>query len=220
MSDVFVDGPYPDLLPSTTTHHTFSTSSFYPPDDTGITDSPQARALAASHNHKEAEKRRRERINSHLDRLRTLLPCSSKTDKATLLAKVIQKLRELKQETSEIIQVETFPSETDEITVLSNNNSTKGRLLIKVSVCCEDRPDLITNLVETLKSLGLSLLTAEIVTFGGRVRNVIVVECVREEGSAELVKFLKEALRSFVHRPGLSSGDRSKRRRIFDHIMK
>lgn len=36
------------------------------------------RAVAAMRNHKEAEKRRRERINSHLDKLRTLLPCNSK----------------------------------------------------------------------------------------------------------------------------------------------
>lgn len=40
--------------------------------------SPHDRALAALKNHKEAEKRRRERINSHLDKLRTLLPCNSK----------------------------------------------------------------------------------------------------------------------------------------------
>lgn len=39
---------------------------------------PEARAIAASKNHKEAERRRRERINSHLDRLRTLLSCNSK----------------------------------------------------------------------------------------------------------------------------------------------
>ena len=45
-----------------------------------LTDSLPAdeKTLAALRNHKEAEKRRRERINSHLDRLRSILPCSSK----------------------------------------------------------------------------------------------------------------------------------------------
>lgn len=36
------------------------------------------RALAASRNHREAEKRRRERIKSHLDRLRNVLACDPK----------------------------------------------------------------------------------------------------------------------------------------------
>lgn len=41
--------------------------------------SAEAKGAAASNNHKEAEKRRRQRINSHLDTLRTLLPpCNSK----------------------------------------------------------------------------------------------------------------------------------------------
>lgn len=59
-----------------------SSSSYYPLETSAITQdtttTPHDRALAALKNHKEAEKRRRERINSHLDKLRTLLPCNSK----------------------------------------------------------------------------------------------------------------------------------------------
>lgn len=56
-----------------------SSSSYYSLEVSGTTDTtPQDRALAALKNHKEAEKRRRERINSHLDKLRTILPCNSK----------------------------------------------------------------------------------------------------------------------------------------------
>jgi hypothetical protein len=43
------------------------------------------RALAASRNHREAEKRRRERIKSHLDRLRSVLSCDPKAQ-TTLLS--------------------------------------------------------------------------------------------------------------------------------------
>lgn len=60
-----------------------SSSSYYPLESPAAAmepppPSPHDRALAALKNHKEAEKRRRERINSHLDKLRALLPCNSK----------------------------------------------------------------------------------------------------------------------------------------------
>lgn len=62
-------------------------SSFYPHMEMemememsgdGIDATPMDRALAASRNHREAERRRRERIKSHLDRLRSILACDPK----------------------------------------------------------------------------------------------------------------------------------------------
>ncbi|CAN4109030.1 unnamed protein product [Withania somnifera] len=197
-----------------------SSSSFYPPrvefqetTETSIT--PEARAK----NHKEAERRRRERINSHLHSLRTLLSCNSKTDKASLLAKAVQRVRELKEQTSQIMQSETnnFPSETDEISVLSSNDClADGRLLIKASLCCEDRFDLIPDLIETLKSLGLSPLRAEMVTLGGRIRNVIVLavdQKVSNNNESSLL-FVRDALRSIVQRSSNGTSERGKRRRV------
>ncbi|KAG9136875.1 hypothetical protein Leryth_020604 [Lithospermum erythrorhizon] len=52
-----------------------------------------AKALAASKSHSEAERRRRERINNHLNKLRSILPSTTKTDKASLLAEVIQHVK-------------------------------------------------------------------------------------------------------------------------------
>lgn len=53
-------------------------SSFYPMETLEFGEKNEARNFAASENHKEAERRRRERINGHLDRLRALLLCNSK----------------------------------------------------------------------------------------------------------------------------------------------
>ncbi|XP_059463336.1 transcription factor bHLH106-like [Corylus avellana] len=195
----------------------FCSSSYYPLEVAGLADTPpQDRALAALKNHKEAEKRRRERINSHLDKLRSLLPCNSKTDKASLLAKVVQRVKELKEETSEITELETFPSETDEITVLAGDYSSDGRLIFKASLCCEDRTDLIPDLIEILNSLHLKTLRSEMATLGGRIRNVLVVAADKDH-SIESVHFLQNALKSLLERS--SSSDRSKRRRILDHKM-
>ncbi|KAF9594136.1 hypothetical protein IFM89_028390 [Coptis chinensis] len=195
----------------------FCGSSYYPFESSDITDLPHAKALAASKNHREAEKRRRERINSHLNRLRGLLPCNSKTDKASLLAKVIHHVKELKQQTMEISERELFPSETDEITVLSLDLSSEGRRsVLKASLCCEDRSDLLPDLIETLKSLRLKTLRAEMATLGGRIRNVLIVTGKGEDDQCnELVGFLRDALRNLIDRSS-SCDDRSKRRRTFD----
>ncbi|CAK9322520.1 unnamed protein product [Citrullus colocynthis] len=198
-----------------------SSSSYYPLDKSTTAAASEAavpsahdRALTALKNHKEAEKRRRERINSHLDKLRTLLPCNSKTDKASLLAKVVERVKELKNETSEIAELESFPSETDEISVLSGEQSEDGRLVFKASLCCEDRSDLIPDLNDILNSLQLKTLRADIVTVGGRIRNVLLIAA-NDHHSLESVHFLQNALKSLLERS--NSSLTSKRRRLVLH---
>ncbi|KAM5584649.1 transcription factor bHLH106-like [Rosa sericea] len=180
---------------------------------TDTTTTPHDRALTALNNHKEAEKRRRERINSHLDKLRALLPCNSKTDKASLLAKVVERVKELKQQMSEITELETFPSETDEITVLSSGEddySSNGGIIFKASLSCEDRPELLSDLIEILKSLHLKTLKAEMATLGGRIRSVLIVAADKDH-TIESVPFLQNAFKSLLERS--NSSERSKRRR-------
>ncbi|KAJ1436050.1 Myc-type, basic helix-loop-helix [Sesbania bispinosa] len=196
-------------------HRFCNSSSFYPLEasDQIAAEAPshQDKALAALKNHKEAEKRRRERINSHLDKLRTLLPY-----KASLLAKVVQRVKELKQQTSEITEeFETIPSETDEITILSTSGS-DGRIIFKASLCCEDRSDLIPDLIEILRSLNLKTLKAEMATLGGRTRNVLVVAADKDH-SIESIQFLQNSFKSLLERS--NSSERSKRRRVMDRNL-
>ncbi|GFP95556.1 putative transcription factor bhlh107 [Phtheirospermum japonicum] len=178
--------------------------------------------FAASENHKEAERRRRQRINGHLDSLRALLLCNSKTDKASLLAKVVQRVRELKQQTSEIIMQsdQTFPSEADEIAViLQNNDSIDGKSVFKASLCCEDRANLIPDLIDILKPLPFRILRAEMVTLGGRIRNVIVLAGEKNHVTDESVLLLRNALETLVQQSSYGGGERLKRRRMFDQII-
>ncbi|CAN6297311.1 unnamed protein product [Urochloa humidicola] len=194
------------------------------------------RALAASRNHREAEKRRRERIKSHLDRLRNVLSCDPKIDKASLLAKAVERVRDLKQRVAGVGEAPApahlFPTEHDEIVVLAS-----GGAVFEASVCCDDRSDLLPELIETLRALRLRTLRAEMATLGGRVRNVLVLARdvagdddggyggrADSAGSAAVEgnaaggggDFLKEALRALVERPGAGGGDRPKRRRVSD----
>ncbi|XP_076910922.1 transcription factor bHLH30-like [Bidens hawaiensis] len=133
-----------------------------------------AKALAASKSHSEAERRRRERINNHLAKLRSLLPSTTKTDKASLLAEVIQHVKELKRQTSIITEQSPVPTEIDELSV-DNASDKDGKLVIRASLCCEDRSDLLPELIKTLKALRLKTLKAEITTLGGRVKNVLFI---------------------------------------------
>lgn len=191
-------------------------SSFYPMETLGFGEKHEARNVAASENHKEAERRRRERINGHLDRLRTLLLCNSKTDKASLLAMVVQRLRELKLQTSEITQFDqAFPSEADEIAVFENDDCVDGKSVVRASLCCEDRVDLIPELIEILKPLPLSPMRAEMVTLGGRIRNVMILGGDKDR-TAESASLLREQLKSLILRSNYVGGERSKRRRMFD----
>ncbi|CAL1408310.1 unnamed protein product [Linum trigynum] len=133
-----------------------------------------AKALAASKSHSEAERRRRERINNHYSKLRSLLPSTTKTEKASLLAEVIQHVKELKRQTDLIAETTPVPTELDELTVDANSDE-DGRFLIKASLCCEDRSDLLPDVIKTLKALRLRTVKAEITTLGGRVKNVLFI---------------------------------------------
>lgn len=149
-----------------------------------------AKALAASRSHSEAERRRRQRINGHLARLRSLLPNTTKTDKASLLAEVLDHVKELKRQTSAMMMATTvggddggaagrtqqqlLPTEADELSVDAGADGA-GRLVVRASLCCEDRPDLIPDIVRALAALGMRARRAEITTLGGRVRSLLLI---------------------------------------------
>lgn len=87
---------------------------------------------------------------------------------------MIQHLKELKRQTSIIAEQSPVPTETDEL-IIDNTSDEEGNLVIRASLCCEDRSDLLPDLIKTLKALRLRTLKAEITTLGGRVKNVLFI---------------------------------------------
>ncbi|KAK8551487.1 hypothetical protein V6N13_119944 [Hibiscus sabdariffa] len=137
----------------------------------------EEKTIAALKSHSEAERRRRERINAHLDTLRNLLPCRKKMDKATLLGEVIIKLKELNKNATETSQGLLVPMNNDEVSVEPCNiDQADGMFSFKASICCDYRPQLLSDLRQALDALPfpVNIVKSEISTLGSRLKNDFV----------------------------------------------
>ncbi|KAK9071521.1 hypothetical protein SSX86_010090 [Deinandra increscens subsp. villosa] len=192
----------------------------------------EAKAAAACNRHSEAERRRRKRINGHLATLRSILPSTVKADKASLLAEVVRQVKELKKKAAELESTFTdqsddtlqnyecymIPSENDELelTYIGEDSSTK-KIMIKVRICCEDRPELIMELTRALGSVRVKLVRTEIGTLGGRIKCVLWVQVssvTKDQGLHEL----RRALKVVTDRASFSDLPRNKRPRESDCV--
>ncbi|XP_052183666.1 transcription factor bHLH30-like [Diospyros lotus] len=133
----------------------------------------EEKIMAALKSHSEAERRRRERINAHLTTLRGLVPSVQKMDKATLLAEVISQVKQLKKIAIETSKGLLIPMDNDEVKVESHNMD-DGTFSFTASLCCDYRPELVSELQEALHALNLNVVKAEISTLESRVKNVFV----------------------------------------------
>ncbi|EPS64790.1 hypothetical protein M569_09991, partial [Genlisea aurea] len=141
-------------------------------------------ARATNDSHREAERRRRKRINGHIATLRSILPDVTKTDKASLLGEAVRRVRELNKAAEELRPSDDadaflLPGETDEVKVVEEKNS--GRLVMKATLCCQDRPEILTELRRALKSVEARVVRAEMSTVGGRTKSVLWVELNADE---------------------------------------
>ncbi|KAF5201183.1 Transcription factor bhlh [Thalictrum thalictroides] len=167
--------------------------------------SVDARAAVPSVSHSQAEKRRRERINGHLSTLRHLLPRADKMDKAALLGSVVNQVKELKRKAIEVGKLYTIPSDVDEIFVDRDNSAdhintnNKDCIAFKASVCCEDRPELLTDLSQALNGLKLRIVKADMATLGGRVINVMIL-CSNESEDKVCLSSLKQSIKAVLGR--------------------
>ncbi|XP_027346974.1 transcription factor bHLH30-like [Abrus precatorius] len=149
----------------------------------GKNDVSEAKALAALKSHSEAERRRRERINGHLATLRGLVPSTEKMDKATLLAEVISQVNELKKNAVEASKGFLIPMDADEVKVEPYDEGGDGSMSYSATICCDFRPEILSDLRQTLDALQLHLVRAEISTLAGRMKNIFVFTCCKRDNS-------------------------------------
>ncbi|KAL0300674.1 UNVERIFIED_CONTAM: Transcription factor [Sesamum radiatum] len=136
----------------------------------------ETKTIAALKSHSEAERRRRERINAHLVTLRGLVPNNEKMDKATLLAEVICQVKQLRAAARQACEGLNIPMDADEVQVeILEHSGGDGSFLLRASLCCDYRPDLLSNIRQAINDLDIQVLKSEISTLGGRVKTVFLV---------------------------------------------
>ncbi|XP_039144532.1 putative transcription factor bHLH107 [Dioscorea cayenensis subsp. rotundata] len=162
--------------------------------------------------HSQAEKRRRERINARLSTLRRMIPDSNKMDKASLLGKVIEQVKDLKRKAMDIAKLQTIPSETNEVIVESKGDD-KPIMYIKASICCDDRPDLLADLMQAFQGLRVRAVKADMISLGGRVRNVFVL-CKKDSQGNVCMNSLKDSIKEVLARIASSDVVSGKRQRL------
>ncbi|XP_030465476.2 transcription factor bHLH30-like [Syzygium oleosum] len=168
----------------------------------------QEKAVAAMKSHSEAERRRRERINSHLNTLRGLVPGTEKMDKAALLAEVVNQVKELKKNAIEASKGLLVPADADEITVEPCGDGARDDAFsFRASICCDYQPELLSDMRRSLQALPLKIVTAEISTLEGRLKNAFVFSSSAEEhknsdseACQSLMSSVRQALSSLLEK--------------------
>ncbi|XP_020235195.1 transcription factor bHLH30 [Cajanus cajan] len=170
-------------------------------------ESDRSKSTEACKSHREAERRRRQRINAHLSTLRSLLPNAAKSDKASLLGEVVEHVKRLRKEADDVARgddpasPQPFPGESDEATVSCCDG--EGRL--RATLCCQDRPGLHRDLSQAIRAVRARAVRAEMMTVGGRTKSVVVMEWPEGEGGGakEEVGALERALKAVMENRAL-----------------
>ncbi|CAA6659517.1 unnamed protein product [Spirodela intermedia] len=152
-----------------------------------------AKVERACNSHSEAERKRRQRINHQLSRLRQLLPHTSRMDKAGLLTEVVREIRDLRRRAADA------GGEEDEVLLDCSGDGESGRTAT-ASFCCQDRSGLFRDVGEAIRSSRIRPARVEMATVGGRTKAVLVVDplsTAEGEGEQQLSALLA-ALRSVV----------------------
>ncbi|KAH7435656.1 hypothetical protein KP509_06G073900 [Ceratopteris richardii] len=113
-----------------------------------------------------------------------------------------------------------MPSESNELIVEGEPVSETGLVMIRVALCCDDRPDLMADLKQALETLKLRTIKVEMSTLGGRMKNdfwVVPRDDCGEHDPEVLKKGVQEALQAVMEKPGrgeLLQGKLNKKQRV------
>ncbi|KAG5612757.1 hypothetical protein H5410_024038 [Solanum commersonii] len=167
----------------------------------------KSKSKDAAVTHAVAERKRRERINSHLHTLKKLFPYLPKKDKPRVLTEAVTQLKELRKNVAQQLELSSLfiPSENDVVIINYCDNINEERT-VKATICCEDRPSLNRDLSSAIRSVQGRVIKAEMATVGGRTKADLVVVLGKANGGEKDVGQLKRALKAVVEKRALGFG--------------
>ena len=105
---------------------------------------------------------------------------NSQMDKASLLAEVISHLKDLKRKAREASEDCVLPKDFDEVKVEPQDEFEGMPYSIRVSLSCDFKPGLLSDLRRALDALHLIVMRAEVATLGCRMKNVFLMTTCKE----------------------------------------
>lgn len=128
------------------------------------------------------------------------------TDKATVLSEVVRRVKELKETTAttELGFPEecVFPGESEELTLSHHEGG-----LVSATICCQDRPALMSDIERAVRSARLRVVRAEMATVGGRTKSIMWLQGGGSAASCgganeDTVWKLRRELKVVIDKPG------------------
>ncbi|KAK6792535.1 hypothetical protein RDI58_011616 [Solanum bulbocastanum] len=167
----------------------------------------KSKSKDAAVTHAVAERKRRERVNSHLHTLKKLFPYLPKKDKPRVLTEAVTQLKELRKNVAQQLELSSLfiPSENDVVIINYCGNINEERT-VKATICCEDRSSLNRDLSSAIRSVQGRVIKAEMATVGGRTKVELVVVLGKANGGEKDVGQLKRALKAVVENRALGFG--------------
>lgn len=132
-------------------------------------------------------------------------------DKATLLGSVVEHVKDMKNKATEISKYIMIPTDVDEVTIdyanddeYSSSIDKDQKILLRACICCNDRPELFSELNRALKSLRLTIVDANIISLGGRTKSIFIL-CANSSGNGSVeggicMNRLKQSLKVVLSR--------------------
>lgn len=117
-------------------------------------------------------------------------------DKATLLAEVIKQVKEAKKKAAEASNGVLIPTDYDSVVVETESLSSSSSSSFSISLCCGYRPELLSDIRQTLEALPIKTVRTQVSTLGDRLN--LSFEFTANQNVDGAPKLVRDALSSVL----------------------